>query len=151
MRVEEKFSLWLLTVAIPCVGALLGTVISFSAGGTPMQGLGWGLLAGVAGDGIYVPLLVYVILPRYPTEVTATPEATPTSHATTAAPKTATKVKDKTEEKKHADLDAERDQRLKELKAAAEDQDNPLDEITVGAQEREIEADYRRKIAERLS
>jgi len=46
-------------------------------------------------------------------------------------------------------LDAERDQRLKELKAAIEDPENPLDEITAGAQEREIEADYQRKLAER--
>ena len=51
----------------------------------------------------------------------------------------------------NSDLDRERAERLKELKEAAEDPENLLDEITVGAQEREIEADYQRKIAGRKS
>lgn len=51
----------------------------------------------------------------------------------------------------NADLKLEREQRLKELKAAAEDPESPLDEITIEAQRREIEADFQRKIAERKS
>lgn len=51
----------------------------------------------------------------------------------------------------NADLKRERAARLKDLREAAADPDNPLDPITVGAQEREIEADYQRKLAERKS
>ena len=51
----------------------------------------------------------------------------------------------------NADLKRERAERLKELKAAAEDKESPLDPITVQVQEREIEADYQRKLAERKS
>lgn len=50
-----------------------------------------------------------------------------------------------------ADLDKEREERLREVKEAAEDPENMLDEITVQVQEREIEADYQRKLAERKS
>ncbi len=144
MRPEEKFSLRLLIVAIPAVFAVLGCFVSLGVSGTPGPGMFIGFLVGLLADAFYVPLIeLYLVRCENSTE--AARKLSPTAPATSA------EIGKPGAKPETSDLDKEREERLKELKEAAEDPENMLDPVTVGIQEREIEADYQRKLAERLS
>jgi hypothetical protein len=130
---QDRQAMWVMVGAMPLVGLVIGTLISYTVGGTPDQGFLYGFLGGLFADVIYVPMLLLFLKPDS------------LAAAVSSEPKATAVLQD------NADLDRERAEQLKQLNEAAKDTNEPLDPLTVEAQRQEIEDTYQRKLAERKS
>lgn len=131
MSKDDQLKFWSIVATIPTVALIIPFVLVRAAGGSEGLGVFTSILVAMVAEAIFIP--AFLTSHQQAECVTPGSPAKPKSNVNTT------------------DLDKEREERLKELKEAMEDPDNPLDEITVGAQERDIEADYQRKLAERMS